>query len=179
MNADPLIGRCLEGDPEAFEMLVNRHQSGVLSLAWGILRNREEAEDAAQEAFVRAFSKLGDFDPARPFQPWLYSIVVHGCLDRLKKRRSERRFRERWRDISPQPARGPAPERRVEDAAVLAPLLDQLGANERSALFLAAVEGYSASEIASVLGCSAGSARVRIHTAKKKIRNWLKRDDHA
>jgi len=179
MNADPLIGRCIEGDPEAFEMLVNRHQSGVLSLAWGMLRNREEAEDAAQEAFVRAFSKLGDFDPARPFQPWLYSIAVHGCLDRLKKRRSERRFRERWRDISPQLSRGPAPERRVEDAAVLAPLLDQLGAHERSALFLAAVEGYSASEIASVLGCSAGSARVRIHKAKKKIRNWLKRDDHA
>jgi RNA polymerase sigma-70 factor (ECF subfamily) len=178
MDEDPIIGRCLEGDGEAFEMLVNRFQPGVLSLAWGMLGNREEAEDAAQEAFVRAFKNLGDFDRGRSFRPWLYAIAVHGCLDRLKKSRLERRFRH---DPALSPASGSAAgaERRIENSEVLDPLLGRLRPKERSALFLSVVEGYTSAEVASVLGCSEGSARVRIHVAKRKIRDWLKRNPHA
>lgn len=179
MDEDPIIGRCLEGDGEAFEMLVNRFQSGVLSLAWGMLGNREEAEDAAQEAFVRAFKNLRDFDRGRSFRPWLYAIAVHGCLDRLKKRRSERRFRDDLMAAPLAPDSGAGAERRIENTEVLDPLLGRLKPKERSALFLSVVEGYTSAEVASVLGCSEGSARVRIHAAKKKIRDWLKRNPHA
>ena len=178
MDEDPIIGRCLEGDAEAFEMLVNRYQSGVLSLAWSILGIREEAEDAAQEAFIRAFTNLREFDPARPFRPWLYAIAVHGCLDRLKRRRLERRFRGGWEDTLLDPDSGAVTERRLENADILAPLLDRLKPKDRLALYLSVVEGRTSAEVASILGCSDGSARVRIHKAKKKVRDWLKRNPH-
>jgi RNA polymerase sigma-70 factor (ECF subfamily) len=178
MDEDPITGRCLEGDPEAFEMLVNRYQSGVLSLAWGILKIREEAEDAAQEAFVRAFTNLREFDPTRPFRPWLYAIAVHGCLDRLKRRRLETRFREGLKGALLDQDSGAAAERRFENADLLVPLLDRLKPKERLSLYLSVVEGRTSAEVASILGCSEGSARVRIHNAKKKVRNWLKRNPH-
>lgn len=178
MDEDPIIGRCLEGDGEAFEMLVNRYQSGVLSLAWSILGIREEAEDAAQETFVRAFTNLREFDPARPFRPWLYAIAVHGCLDRLKRRRLERRFREGLKNDPLDPDSGVSVERRLENADLLASLLDRLKPKERLALYISVVEGRTAAEVASTLGCSEGSARVRVHNAKKKVRNWLKRNPH-
>ncbi len=176
MDEDPIIGRCLDGDGEAFEMLVNRYQAGVLSLAWSILGNREEAEDAAQEAFVRAFSSFRTFVRGRSFRSWLYSIAAHGCLDRLKRRRTERRFRL---DPAALPAGSSAgTERRIEDAELLVPLLLRLNPKERSALYLAAVEGYTSAEVGAVLGCSEGSARVRIHAAKKKVRAWIERNPH-
>jgi RNA polymerase sigma-70 factor (ECF subfamily) len=175
MDENQIIRRCREGDREAFERLVIQHQSGVLSLAWGILRNREEAEDAAQETFVRAFSRLGGFDLARSFRAWLYAIAYHGCLDRLKRRQSENRFRSSLDPAGFPIAGGAGPEKRVEDAEALSPLLDRLNAKERLALFLAAVEGFTMAEIAAALGCSEGSARVRVHNVKKKIRKWLER----
>ena len=180
MNDEPIIGRCLDGDGEAFEMLVNRYQSGVLSLAWSILGIREEAEDAAQEAFVRAFTNLRAFDPSRPFRPWIYAIATHNCLDRLKRRRLERRYQDSFRFSlgDPDPDPDARAERRFEDSSRLIPLLARLKPKERLALYLAAVEGRSSTEVASVLGCSEGSARVRIHKAKKKVRDWLQRSAH-
>jgi RNA polymerase sigma-70 factor (ECF subfamily) len=178
MDEDQIIRRCREGDGEAFEMLVDRYQSGLLSLAWGILGNREEAEDAAQEAFVRAFTNLPAFDPGRPFRPWLYAIAAHDCLDRLKRRRLERRFESDGRNDPPDQGPDSGFERRFEGSNRVAPLLDRLKPAERMALYLSVVEGWTAAEVAAVLGCSAGSARVRIHNAKKKARRCLERRPH-
>jgi RNA polymerase sigma-70 factor (ECF subfamily) len=174
MDDGPIIARCLAGESEAFEMLVAKYQSGVLSLAWSVLGNRAEAEDAAQEAFLRAYTHLKQFDHSRNFRGWLSTIAFSLCLDRLKKQRTERRFRpEVYRTTNPSPF-GQESERRFEQTATFEPLLRKLNPKERVALSLAATQGYSAAEVAEVLRCAESTARVYIFKARRKLRKWLK-----
>lgn len=174
MDDGPIIARCLAGEGEAFEMLVAKYQAGVLSLAWSVLGNRAEAEDAAQEAFLRAYTHLKQFDHSRNFRGWLYTIAFSRCLDRLKKQRTERKFRpEVYRMSSPTPG-GPESERRFEQSAAFRPLWRKLNPKERLALSLAATQGYSAAEVAEVLRCAESTARVYIFKARRKLQKWLK-----
>lgn len=83
MDDGQIIACCLAGEREAFEMIVNKYQARVLSLAWSVLGNRAEAEDTTQEAFIRAYTNLRDFDQARGFKNWLYAIAYKRCLDRI------------------------------------------------------------------------------------------------
>ena len=79
--------RAAAGDRDAYGELVRRHEAAAYRVAWGIVRSREDAEDAVQEAFVRAWRALGDFDPARPFRPWLITNagLTAGVLFRTKR----------------------------------------------------------------------------------------------
>jgi len=174
MDEASIISRCRSGEREAFEMLVSKYQAGALSLAWSVLGRQAEAEDAAQEAFLQAYLNLPSFDHVRPFKSWLYAIVTNECLDRLKKERTERKFRLRASETSNPSSKGPNPELRLENAAVVGPLLEKLGARERLALYLDVVEGYTAAEVADVLRCAESTARVYVFKAKIKLRKWLK-----
>lgn len=78
------IGRILNGDVNAYSYLVHKYQNMVFTMAFRILHNREEAEDAAQEAFVKCFKSLNGFKGDSKFSTWLYRIVYHTCLDKIK-----------------------------------------------------------------------------------------------
>jgi RNA polymerase sigma-70 factor (ECF subfamily) len=78
--------KAMRGDHEAFGELVRRHQTGVYNAAYRMTGNRQDAEDAAQEAFIRAYRAIGSLNPSRPPGPWFRKIAVNVCLNRLEKR---------------------------------------------------------------------------------------------
>ena len=82
------VRRAIAGDQAAFTKLVEAYQSPVYNLAYRLLGNSLEAEDAAQEAFIRAYTHLQSYDPARKFSSWLLSIASHYCIDVLRRRRA-------------------------------------------------------------------------------------------
>src|SRR5678816_4531548 len=85
-----LLNRAASGDAAAFEQIVARHERRVLTLSWRLLGTMEDAQDAAQEVFLRTFKYLHRFDPLRPFEPWLVRLTVNVCRDvgRSRRRRS-------------------------------------------------------------------------------------------
>src|SRR5262244_2325850 len=82
-----LILRAKAGDTTAFDQIIISHQRKILSLAWRMLGNREDARDAAQETFLRVYKSFGKFDPSQDFNGWLYRIAVNVCRDLARKRR--------------------------------------------------------------------------------------------
>src|SRR5439155_13902649 len=93
-EADPIEQRAISavknGDAGSYDYLVSKYMKRVVSIAWGIVRNADDAEDLAQEAFVKAFQTIERFKPGEPFGPWIYRIVTNLALDVLKHRQ---RFR--------------------------------------------------------------------------------------
>jgi len=178
MDDDQTIALCLAGDREAFEMIVNKYQAGVLTLAWSILGNRAEAEDAAQEAFFRAYVNLQNFDRAKDFKNWLYAIASKRCLDRIRKVKTEKKYRFRLAGATASVMSGLETEPGTDESAVLRPLLKKLTVKERLALSLSMNEGYTAAEIAEILHCAESTARVHLFNAKRKLRKGLERNSY-
>src|SRR5215831_17560355 len=81
-----VLGRAISGDISAFEQIVIRYERRVLNLAWRLLGNGEDAQDASQEVFMRAFRFLHKFDSTRPFEPWLFRLTINVCRDIGRKR---------------------------------------------------------------------------------------------
>ncbi len=160
------------GDAGAFGELVRRHHRGVYRLAAAILGNRSEAEDAAQESFVRTYESLERYDSTRAFRPWLRGIVVKVC------RQQQRRWARRYGQQAPlveargEPMADEAAEPSMMLPAVLAALA-KLDDNYRLPLILFYLEQASVGEVAETLELSVGTARVRLHRGREKLRQML------
>jgi RNA polymerase sigma-70 factor (ECF subfamily) len=135
------LRRARAGDEEAFAKLVETYQTAIYNLCYRMLGEPNEAEDAAQEAFLRAYSQLSTYDPARSFKTWLFSIASHYCIDRLRKRRLTWLSLEED-ELPPHPALqepNPGPEevavRRQQTAAIQA-LLSKLPPEDRSVIVM-------------------------------------------
>jgi RNA polymerase sigma-70 factor, ECF subfamily len=174
-----LIDGCLAGDDRAFEALVNKYQVPLLTMAWSLLGNKEDAQDAAQGAFMAAFSKLDTFDSSRSFKTWLFAIAWKDCLDMKRKEKTRRAFLEKAKNIAP-PEGNPEPAASaIEESEIFRPLLKKLVPKERLALSLRINEGFTAAEIAEVLGCAESSARVYVFNAIRRIRKiWPRETSH-
>lgn len=178
MEDTEVVSRCLNGEKEAFEVLVRKYQAPLLALSANILHDLEEARDVTQESFTKAFVNLGNFDHDRSFKSWLYSITVHECIDR--KRRAGSFFRKMdglGREAGPRPL--PGPEGTGSTDHGLNRLLQALSARERTAVSLSFVEGYNAREIGQVMNCSEKTVRVHIFRSKSKLRRLLKENRYA
>src|SRR5262247_2228044 len=176
-----LIDRCLAGDAAAFEPLVERYRQRVWRLAYQLLRNREDAWDCAQEAFVRAFHSLGSFRGQSAFYTWLFRITVNVATDRQRARGAqarafgaERVSEEEWGRTTPDPGSGPdraavQSEQRVR----IRQALDALPPKARTIIMLSDIEGLSYREIAEVLRCPIGTVMSRLHNARKRLKSTL------
>ncbi len=171
-----LISRCRAGDGAAFEALVDRYQSSLLTVTWSVMGNREDARDATQDAFLSAFSNLAGFDSGRSFKSWLFAIAWKRCLDMKRREKTGRKYLpEVERAQAAADVDCPARPERLEDSEVFSPILGHLGPRERAALCLKMNEGYTAAEIAEVLGCAESSARVYVFNAVRRVRDlWRK-----
>lgn len=170
-----LIVRARGGDLAAFEQLIELHERRVITLAWRLLGNREDARDAAQEAFLRLYKHLGKFDPARDFAGWLYRIVVNVCRDQQRKRRTDHSSLEA--ELAAGTLLEPASRHNTEEAALLAEeqallarALATLTEKERAALVLRDLEGLPSDEVAAILGSSQSTVRSQISAARAKLR---------
>ena len=174
---DPIERRAIEavkhGDPGSYEYLVSKYMKRVVSIAWGIVRNAADAEDLAQEAFVRAFQSIGRFKSGERFGPWIFRIVTNLSLDVMKHRT---RFRhEEIGEDEPAARRDRADlaavigelARRIDDAIESLPQMQRVVAR----LYL--VEQFEHVEIAEMTGLSAGTVRSHLSLARGKLREKL------
>jgi RNA polymerase sigma-70 factor (ECF subfamily) len=172
-----LVERVLNGDLAAFEPLVLPYRNPLLGLAYRMTRNAEDAQEVAQDAFLRAFKYLRNFDVERSFKNWLYQILVHSARHFRNKRVREEQalasgpVRETARNAPAGPERGH--EQRVMRARLMN-CLDVLTPREREVFLLRDIEDLNIQESAKVLGCSAVSVRVHLSAARKKIRERIK-----
>ncbi len=160
------------GDKQAFSQLVQAYQRPVFNLTYRMLGNAEEAEDAAQEAFLRAYSKLHQYQPERKFSTWLFSIANNHCIDRLRKRRKtfvsidDNPVLQNLESELPQPE--PLLMRR-ELSLHVQKLLDELPPDYRTPLILRYWEEYSYEEIAETMEISVSAVKSRLFRARQKM----------
>jgi RNA polymerase sigma-70 factor (ECF subfamily) len=167
---EELVRRYRTGDAAAFDTLVSRHARGALRFAAHLLRDRHEAEDVAQESFLKLLvaARNGGWDPDRGrFGAFFYRIVRNAALDRLRSRRSDAPLDE----TVPAPAASAAERgaERGEARVRLRDLLEGLPENERAALVLRELEGLSYSDIADVLCSSLEQVKIWIYRARRRI----------
>lgn len=165
-----IIRKCLDGNREAFEVLVNRYESHVKTLAWNITGNPEEAMEVSQEAFLQAFKNLHRFDLDKNFKSWLLGITIKRGIDRVRKQKSFLNFFNRYIQVVPMEK---VKITTIEESAIFHPLLKKLNERERTVLSLQINENYSAREIGKILNCSESAVRVTLFRAKKKLKKEL------
>lgn len=167
-----LVARTLAGDRAAFGTLVERYAAQARRVARAVLGDPDDADDAAQDGLLSALVKLAQYDPRRPFGPWLMRIVANAATDRRRRRTV------RWTEqLDPGLAGGgPRPDADAERAALgerLRAALKQLTPRRRMAVVLFDVEGYAHGEIAEILGIPEGTVRSEVFHARRQLRALL------
>ena len=172
-----LIRRTRAGDQQAFARLVEQYQSQVYNLCYRMLGNASDAEEAAQETFLRAFSRLKTYDESRKFSSWLLSIGSHYCIDRLRRRRFT------WTDIDDvapkleSPHHDERPEQvylQTEMADEVQQMLGTLSPLYRTVLILRYYQHASYEEMGEILGVSESAVKSRLHRARKAMAEVVK-----
>lgn len=167
---EELLRRTAAGDREAFAQLIRSHQHRVVQLATRLLSSADQAEDIAQEAFIRVYRAAGTFKPQAKFSTWLYRIVVNLCHDQ------RRRWKLRLARITEDPTapERPLPVERDEISAKLHSAIDRLSPRQRTALVLHRFEGLSYREVSAATGLSESAVESLIVRAYANLRQALK-----
>lgn len=175
-----VIRRAQAGDVDAYEQLVRKHQQRVFAIVSGILRQREDVEDIAQQVFIKVFVSLKRFDLRSAFSTWLYKIAVNECFDYLRKKKVRRLTYEadlseeqvlRLESIEREPTGTPREDaaRTAETRQLVERLLEELPEEERLMLVLKEVEGLTVEEIGEVLSLNVNTVKVRMFRARGKL----------
>lgn len=176
-GADPLELRAIEavksGRTEAYDYLMSKYMKRVVSISWGLVRNAHDAEDLAQEAFVKAYESIGRFKSGEPFGPWIFRIVTNLSLDVLKHRRRVRQ--EELSDTEPAARRDSAdlPAKAHEIGARIDAAIRSLPEMQQIVARLHLVEQFEHSEIAGMMGLSEGTVRSHLSLARGKLKQKL------
>ena len=175
---EALVQRCRGGDRRAFEALVVRYQRPVYNAALRMLRNPEDARDVAQVTFLKAYERLGDFNPQFRFYSWLYRIALNESINHGKRRRSHEELSGNERDAAdgPEQALGLA---QLDDA--LQEAIMSLSEDHRSLIVLHYVLGSSYEDMAVTLDIPAKTVKSRLFSARQQLKDsprlaaWLER----
>ncbi|RCK73762.1 MAG: RNA polymerase sigma factor SigW [Anaerolineae bacterium] len=172
------VQQALAGDTEAFVQLIEIYQRSVYNLCYRMLGNAEDAEDAAQETFLRAFHSLRKFDQQRSFVTWLLSIAAHYCIDQIRKRKMTLFSLEDNPDLE-FASHDPHPETTIslrEDQQRLQQLLKTLSETDRAAIVLYYWYDFSYEEIAQSLSLTVSAVKSRLHRARRTLaEGWLEK----
>ena len=178
---ETLVTLAQKGERQAFEELVERYKQKAYHIAFDFTRDREEAKDLSQEAFLRAFTHLDRFDQRSSFYTWFYRILVNLCLDyrRRGQRVTWQPFEEHDRKVAEQSeiSHGPpSPDRQAMSAEIsrkIGVALNSLPAKQRTAFLLKNHEGLSIREIAKVMQTAEGTVKTHLHRAVITLRQSL------
>jgi RNA polymerase sigma-70 factor, ECF subfamily len=168
MDDESAIEKCIAGENEAFRYLVERYQKRAAGHATAILGSREDALDAAQEAFIDAFRSLKNFDMSRPFYPWLYVLLRNRCYKLAARKRETESIDETVIVASRSAARD-------EEAIALEDALMSLDKEDREIVTLKYFDGLSYDELAEQLQIPKGTVMSRLFHARRKLRAKLER----
>ena len=182
-----LVRRCKQDDRQAFQELVERYQRKAVAIALGMLHDRDDALEVAQEAFTKVFTSISKFKEESSFYTWLYRIIVNLSIDR-QRQRSRRAMFERhpsrgdddddWVESIPD-THGRDPSEFVAERELgqqLQAAINELTPAHKAVILLRAVEGLSYEEISQVLQCSRGTVMSRLHYARKRLQKRLGHD---
>ena len=183
-----LVQRAQAGDEPAFRDIVERYQSKVFSIIHGIVRQRNDVEDIAQQVFAKVYLSLKSFDFRSSLITWIYKITVNECFDYLRKRKVRRLVYES--DLSEDEVRRventePATNRQAPADSSLAQrdyvlkLLTRVSEEERMLLILKEVEGFSVEELANKTGMNENTVKVKLFRARQKLVKAAQRLDRA
>jgi RNA polymerase sigma-70 factor (ECF subfamily) len=172
---DELIAAAIGGRSDAFGILVERYDRAVYHLAYRTLHDAEEAKDAAQEAFFKAFRALRTFRPGAKFSTWIFTIAYRCCCDRIARRK---RYSGDELPDRADPAAGPQEEaERSDEARRLRAAVDALPEKYRTVITLFHLQNRQYEEISTVLGLPMGTVKTHLFRAKELLRKALE-DDH-
>jgi RNA polymerase sigma-70 factor (ECF subfamily) len=174
------------GEPAAYERLVRQHGGRLLAVARRLLRNEDDARDAAQDAFVSAFKSIDRFEGGSQLSTWLHRIVVNAALMRIRSRQRVAEesiedllptFRDDGHPVASQPeAWGPSPEdeaERAQRAALVHRCIAALPESYRVVLMLREIDDLDTAETAAALGITENAVKIRLHRARQALRTLL------
>lgn len=163
-----LVERCLAGDPLGMRALVERFQGIVFALCYRMLSHREDAEDVAQEVFVRAFRSLHGWDDGRPLKPWLLAIAANRCRTALEKRSRAPKASD---FVEHAAESGPSPTGELAEELQLA--IETLRDDYRTCFILFHQQELSCLEIAEIMGCPEGTIKTWLYRARRELADHL------
>jgi RNA polymerase sigma factor (sigma-70 family) len=167
------------GDPRAFEALVSRHQTALYNFSLRMLASRDDAADVAQETFIQLYHNLDRLSEDEPLSPWLFRVARNRCIDIIRRRRTVPLTAPDDTEDPPgfEPVdQDPLPDELVERAdlqQMLQAAIAHLPTASAEVVALRYAADRSFAEIAEILGCDEGTARVRFHRAKAQLRKLL------
>lgn len=179
-----IIKKVKKGDQEAFSELVELYKDKVYQISYRMLKDAYEAEDIAQEAFIRAYTNISSYDPKRKFSTWLFTIVTNLSIDRIRKRKpdyfldAEKEGNEGYSMYSTLPSDEPGPEEKVEKLELQNQIQDRISSLPplyRSIIVLRYIEELSIKEIGHILNIPEGTVKTRIHRGREALRKQLGR----
>lgn len=173
-----LVRRVQAGEEVAFKELVERFQSKVFSIIYGILRNRNDAEDISQQVFSKIYFSINSFDFRSSLLTWIYKITVNECYDYLRKKKVRKLVYEsdfseddtrRMENSEVAMDRRPAADDTLAKRDLVAKLMTKISEEDRSLMMLKEVEGHSVEELAQMTGMNENTIKVKLFRARQKL----------
>lgn len=173
-----LVRRIQAQDELAFHEIVDRYQAKVFSIIYGILRNRNDAEDIAQQVFAKIYFSVKSFDFRSSLLTWIYKITVNECYDYLRKKRVRKLVYEsdfsteesrRMENSEPATDQSPAIDQRLAQHDLILKLLAKISEEDRSLILLKEVEGHSVEELSEMTGMNENTIKVKLFRARQKL----------
>ena len=173
-----LVRRVQAHDEMAFREIVERYQTKVFSIIYGILRNRNDAEDIAQQVFAKIYFSIKNFDFRSSLLTWIYKITVNECYDYLRKRRVRKLTYEsdfstdeslRMENSEPATDQTPAIDEQLAERDLILKLLSKISQEDRSLILMKEVEGHSVEELSAMTGMNENTIKVKLFRARQKL----------
>ena len=173
-----LVRRVQAQDELAFCEIVERYQAKVFSIIYGILRNRNDAEDIAQQVFAKIYFSIKSFDFRSSLLTWIYKITVNECYDYLRKKRVRKLVYEsdfsaddslRMENSENGATQSPAIDQRLAQHDLILKLLAKISEEDRSLILLKEVEGHSVEELSAMTGMNENTIKVKLFRARQKL----------
>jgi len=182
--SEELMVRIGKGDEDAFEILVNRHQTSILNLTYRFIGDRTQAKDLAQEVFIRVWQNAKSYEPKAKFTTWIYRITANLCFNELKSARRKKWFSCNWsHEVDEQTFEEtladstPSAEDLLlekERSRQISDALQSLPENQRMAIILKRYDGLSYQEIGQIIGCSVSAVESLLVRAKRALQEKLR-----
>jgi RNA polymerase sigma-70 factor (ECF subfamily) len=185
---EALVQRCQQGDLEAFDLLMQHHETKVYNIAYRMLSHADDASDATQDIFIRAYHALPRFRGECAFSTWLYRIAVNTCLDTVRRRSRQQTVlesalvdeEEESDFVDNIPDAQPDPEKvlmQKEFQRIVHEAIQSLSETQRAVIVLYDLQGFSYEEVAQILHTSVGTIKSRLNRArlalKAKLEPWM------
>lgn len=173
-----LVRRAQAGDESAFREIVERYQSKVFSIIHGIVRQRNDVEDIAQQVFAKIYFSIKNFDFRSSLLTWIYKITVNECYDYLRKKRVRKLVYEsdfsnedsaRMENAGPTTEQAPAVDQQLAQRDLIFKLLGKISEEDRSLILLKEVEGHSVEELSQMTGMNENTIKVKLFRARQKL----------